>query len=219
MSQNVQTTPPGIHYAQYETEKEAEYLPQIRELISNDLSEPYSIYVYRYFLYQWADLCFMVCHHFPGGRKLCTRTDFSQALDEQNVLAGVVVSKLEPHRGGPMRGYIAMLATKSEHRGKGIATTLVSKAIDAMIERDADEIALETEETNLAAMKLYEKLGFLRSKKLHRYYLNGNSAYRLVLYLKEGVASIPTDYDPYMDLPPSAEPQENGPDLFSHGIT
>jgi hypothetical protein len=63
MSQNVQTTPPGIHYAQYETEKEAEYLPQIRELISNDLSEPYSIYVYRYFLYQWADLCFMVCYH------------------------------------------------------------------------------------------------------------------------------------------------------------
>lgn len=60
MSQNVQTTPPGIHYAQYEPAKEAEYLPQIRQLISSDLSEPYSIYVYRYFLYQWADLCFMV---------------------------------------------------------------------------------------------------------------------------------------------------------------
>jgi hypothetical protein len=69
MSQNVQTTPPGIHYAQYETEKEAEYLPQIRELISNDLSEPYSIYVYRYFLYQWADLCFMVCYHLPQRAK------------------------------------------------------------------------------------------------------------------------------------------------------
>jgi hypothetical protein len=60
MSQNVQTAPPGIHYAKYETAKEAEYLPQIRQLISSDLSEPYSIYVYRYFLYQWADLCFMV---------------------------------------------------------------------------------------------------------------------------------------------------------------
>jgi peptide alpha-N-acetyltransferase len=60
MSQNVQTTPPGIHYAQYDPAKEAEHLPQIRQLISSDLSEPYSIYVYRYFLYQWADLCFMV---------------------------------------------------------------------------------------------------------------------------------------------------------------
>jgi N-alpha-acetyltransferase 30 len=116
-----------------------------------------------------------------------------------------VVSKLEPHRGGPLRGYIAMLATKDSHRGKGIATTLVRMALDAMIARDADEVALETEETNSAAMKLYERLGFLKSKKLHRYYLNGNSAYRLVLYLKEGVGMIPT-YDPYSDMPPSAQP-------------
>lgn len=125
-------------------------------------------------------------------------------MDEEDNLAGVVVSKLEPHRGGPLRGYIAMLATKESHRGKGIATTLVRMALDAMIARDADEVALETEETNSAAMKLYESLGFLRSKKLHRYYLNGNSAYRLVLYLKEGVGLIPT-YDPYGDLPPSAQ--------------
>ena len=98
-----------------------------------------------------------------------------------------------------------MLATKDTYRGKGIATTLVRMALDAMIARNADEVALETEETNSAAIKLYERLGFLRSKKLHRYYLNGNSAYRLVLYLKEGVGTMPT-YDPYADLPPSAQP-------------
>jgi hypothetical protein len=46
-------------------------------------------------------------------------------------------------------------------------------------------------------MKLYERLGFLRSKRLHRYYLNGNSAYRLVLYLKEGTGSIRTTSDSY----------------------
>jgi N-alpha-acetyltransferase 30 len=77
-----------------------------------------------------------------------------------------------------------MLAVSSTHRGHGIATALVKMAIDAMAERNADEIVLETEETNLPAMRLYERLGFLRSKKLHRYYLNGNSAYRLVLLLK-----------------------------------
>ena len=59
----VQTTPPGIHYIQYDPAREAELLPQIRQLISTDLSEPYSIYVYRYFLYQWADLCFLVRAH------------------------------------------------------------------------------------------------------------------------------------------------------------
>ena len=65
-----------------------------------------------------------------------------QALDEQENLLGVVISKLEPHRGGPLRGYIAMLAVKEEHRGKGIATKLVRMAIDVMIDRDADEVHL-----------------------------------------------------------------------------
>lgn len=87
-----------------------------------------------------------------------------------------------------------MLAVSSSYRGHGIATSLVRRAIDEMIARDADEIVLETEVTNTAAMKLYERLGFLRSKKLHRYYLNGNTAYRLVLQLKSGLGK-PTDFD------------------------
>jgi N-alpha-acetyltransferase 30 len=200
-SQHFQTESPGIIYVQYALEKEQEFLQPMRDLISRDLSEPYSIYVYRYFLYQWPELCYM-------------------ALDEtkSNRLVGVVICKLEPHRGGPLRGYIAMLATQEGYRGRGIATTLVSKAIDLMIEKDADEIALETEETNVAAMKLYERLGFLRSKKLHRYYLNGNSAYRLLLYLKQGVGAIPTDYDQYRDLPPSAQDDPSQQDLLSRGI-
>ena len=77
-----------------------------------------------------------------------------------------------------------MFAVASHYRGHGVATALVKRAIDAMANRRADEIVLETEDTNIPAMRLYERLGFLRSKKLHRYYLNGNSAYRLVLLLK-----------------------------------
>lgn len=59
---------------------------------------------------------------------------------------------------------------------------------------------------NEAAMKLYERLGFLRSKRLHRYYLNGNSAYRLVLYLKEGVGSIGMNLDYPMPVPEAPLP-------------
>ena len=189
----IQTNPSNIEYLQYDISLEPKYLPQMRALIAKDLSEPYSIYVYRYFLYQWPELCFFAV----------------DTSTQDRDLVAVVICKLEKHRGGPLRGYIAMLATKDAHRGKGLAKTLVSKAIDLMIMKDADEIALETEETNGTAMRLYESLGFLRSKKLHRYYLNGNSAYRLLLYLKPGVASIPLDefYDPYGygDLPPSAQ--------------
>jgi peptide alpha-N-acetyltransferase len=81
-----------------------------------------------------------------------------------------------------------MLAVQSPHRGRGIASKLVQMAIEAMVARDADEIVLETEVSNTASLKLYERLGFLRSKRLHRYYLNGNAAFRLILYLKEGTA-------------------------------
>ncbi|ROT42719.1 N-terminal acetyltransferase C complex catalytic subunit MAK3 [Sodiomyces alkalinus F11] len=161
--------PGTLKYIQYEHGLEERYLPAIRSLIAGDLSEPYSIYVYRYFLCQWGHLCFM-------------------ALDPADAsLIGVIICKLEVHSSHSpptRRGYIAMLAVASPYRGKGIATALVKKAIDAMAQRKADEIVLETEETNVPAMRLYERLGFLRSKKLHRYYLNGNSAYRLVLLLK-----------------------------------
>ena len=64
---------------------------------------------------------------------------FPQAMDE-GAMIGVVVCKHETHRGGPMRGYIAMLAVKQHYHGKGIATNLVKMAIKAMIERGADEV-------------------------------------------------------------------------------
>ena len=43
------------------------------------------------------------------------------------------------------------------------------------------QIVLETEHDNAAALALYESLGFIREKRLHRFYLNGKDAFRLVL--------------------------------------
>jgi len=50
-----------------------------------------------------------------------------------------------------------------------------------MKEGGVDEIVLETEFDNHAALSLYESLGFIREKRLHRFYLNGKDAFRLVL--------------------------------------
>ncbi|KAJ2983978.1 hypothetical protein NQ176_g295 [Zarea fungicola] len=178
-----------LSYTQYEHKFETQYLPAIRSLISKDLSEPYSIYVYRYFLCQWAHLCFMVCVQYHKLWISWNAADMRGLGPKPagRVLIGVIICKLEVHscRSTPTRrGYIAMLAVASPFRGHGVATALVKRAVDAMAKRNADEVVLETEETNTPAMRLYEQLGFLRSKKLHRYYLNGNSAYRLVLPLR-----------------------------------
>lgn len=40
-------------------------LPIIMELIDRDLSEPYSIFTYRYFVQQWPQLCYIALE--PGG--------------------------------------------------------------------------------------------------------------------------------------------------------
>lgn len=47
-----------ITYVRYESELQ---MPDIIRLITKDLSEPYSIYTYRYFIHNWPQLCFLVC--------------------------------------------------------------------------------------------------------------------------------------------------------------
>jgi len=42
-------------------------------------------------------------------------------------------------------------------------------------------VVLETEYDNQAALSLYESLGFIREKRLYRFYLNGKDAFRLIL--------------------------------------
>ena len=48
----------GLEYVVYESELQ---MPYIMRLITKDLSEPYSIYTYRYFIHNWPRLCFLVC--------------------------------------------------------------------------------------------------------------------------------------------------------------
>lgn len=46
-----------IQYVSYTSELQ---MPDIMKLIQKDLSEPYSIYTYRYFIHNWPKLCFLV---------------------------------------------------------------------------------------------------------------------------------------------------------------
>jgi peptide alpha-N-acetyltransferase len=161
------TTINNLDYHQFNILDKNEF-DQISLLIANHLSEPYSIYVYWYFLNTWPQYCYTVKP--PGS----------------STIIGVIISKVEPHRNVRMRGYIGMLVIEPEYRGQGIALSLVHLTIKTMEEKDhVDEITLETEVINLGALRLYESLGFLRTKRLYRYYLNTHDAYRLILPLSE----------------------------------
>lgn len=54
---------PIIEYVQYESELQ---MPMIMKIIQKDLSEPYSIYTYRYFIHNWPNLCFLVYTYYKG---------------------------------------------------------------------------------------------------------------------------------------------------------
>lgn len=151
-----------------------EQLSIIKGLVETELSEPYSVYTYRYFLNNWPHLCFIA--------KI--GVDKFDGSDVNNEPAGAIVCKLDRHKSGLMRGYIAMLVVEARYRKRGIAKRLVSRALEAMLEEGADEVVLETEVTNAGAISLYESLGFIRAKRLHKYYLNGVDAYRLKLCTK-----------------------------------
>lgn len=154
-----------ITYSQLDINNEQDF-EDLKLLIAQDLSEPYSIYVYRFFLNQWPNLCYL-------------------AKNSSQEVIGVIISKLEPHRDVRLRGYIGMIAVEKSYRGRGIAKKLVRKSIETMIQEGADEIMLETEVVNVAAISLYENMGFIRSKRLYRYYLNQHDAFRLILPITE----------------------------------
>ncbi|KAL0330391.1 UNVERIFIED_CONTAM: N-alpha-acetyltransferase MAK3 [Sesamum radiatum] len=146
-----------IEYVSYGGEH---HLPLIMELVDQELSEPYSIFTYRYFVYLWPHLSFLAFH--------------------KGKCVGTVVCKMGDHRH-TFRGYIAMLVVLNPYRGRGIATELVSRSIQVMMESGCEEVTLEAEVTNKGALALYGRLGFIRAKRLFRYYLNGVDAFRLKL--------------------------------------
>jgi len=55
----------------------------------------------------------------------------------------------------------------------------------------ADQVTLEAEVTNKGALALYGRLGFIRAKRLYRYYLNGVDAFRLKLLFPRPDPGLP----------------------------
>jgi peptide alpha-N-acetyltransferase len=152
-----------VDFAPYKDETE---MSDIMSLVQIDFSEPYNIYTYRYFIHNWPQLCFLARE---------------KGRDE---IVGAIVCKLDQHKKLIRRGYIAMLAVHKRMRKCGIGKELVRRAIEAMDCQGCDEVVLETEITNLPALRLYERLGFVRDERLFQYYLNGVDAFRLKLWLR-----------------------------------
>ena len=144
---------------------------RIMELMTQYLSEPYPIYTYMYFLDLFPD-CTIICYD-------------KNKKNEKNELyiCGAVVGNInrKPNR---IQGYIAMLAVEEDYRKKGLGKKMVELLIDHFKKAyKVNEISIETEVDNYAALGLYESFGFVRTKMYINYYFNANNAYKLKLFI------------------------------------
>ena len=154
----------------YKTYPGNEKRERIMELMTKYLSEPYPIYTYMYFL----DL-------FPDCTILCYDKNKKSEKNELYV-CGAVVGNIN-RKPNKIQGYIAMLAVENEYRKKGLGKKMVELLIDIFKKSyNVNEISIETEVDNYAALGLYESFGFVRTKMYINYYFNANNAYKLKLF-------------------------------------
>lgn len=134
------------------------------KMIMRDLTEPYPISNYRYFVDNWPQYAIMV--------------------DYDGECIGCAVSKLDwksyqMANGKVVRkkaGYINMLCVELAYRRIGLGRILVQKSMELLANDGADEILLEVDVDNKAAYNLYMSFGFVKYRTLKNFYLSGNDA-------------------------------------------
>ncbi|KAL0215506.1 hypothetical protein P9112_007690 [Eukaryota sp. TZLM1-RC] len=140
-------------------------LTDIMLFLDNLLSEPYSRWTYRYFVSEYPQYCFII-------------------RNSQSLLIGCIIGRIDHTLHGEPTGYIGMVATHPDHRGKGYGKQLVEVLLQRFIDDGLCQVCLETEVSNTASIRLYKNLGFVKDMFLPKYYMNGNDAYKMRLVLK-----------------------------------
>lgn len=163
-------------------------MSQCVNVFNSELTEPYVDFTYMHFILGWKDLCMLAFEYEGAGEPPAPAAADAPATGGKFV-AAIVSSVTRKAVGKPLRGYIAMLAVVPESRKNKIASVLVTATVDIMKQKGCDEVSLETPADAFPALNLYTALGFAKTKFLSRYYLQGQDAFRLKLFLKPAPAA------------------------------
>ncbi len=95
----------------------------------------------------------------------------------QGKIIGYVMAYVKPD----LEGHIMSIAVHPDYRGNGIGSTLLMEVINRLFLMGAKYIGLEVRVSNERAIRLYERFGFIKTKRIPGYYSNGEDAYYMVL--------------------------------------
>jgi ribosomal-protein-alanine acetyltransferase len=91
-------------------------------------------------------------------------------------VVGFAIARVDIHRN-TAHGHIITVDVAPAYRGKGIARKLLSEIEIMLRAKGVPECCLEVREGNVAALRLYQRLGYVKVSKLKMYYGNINGLY------------------------------------------
>jgi ribosomal protein S18 acetylase RimI-like enzyme len=94
-------------------------------------------------------------------------------------VVGDGIALLRNHKGS-ISGRIYSLVVRSDCRGQKIGTKVLTALLAELQSRDVRRVYLEVEESNLAALHLYERSGFRKIGTLPDYYGAGKSGVHMM---------------------------------------
>ena len=144
-------------------------VPAVIEVNSKTLPEHYSDYFYYEILNEFPNT-FIVAE--LGGKVvsyIMCRVEYGLSVIRRFGLA--------------RKGHVISIATLAEHRGKGVGTYLMERAMDEMRKGGCKEVFLEVRVTNEEAVRLYRKMNFQVTGTMQGYYKDGESAYLMAQQL------------------------------------
>jgi [ribosomal protein S18]-alanine N-acetyltransferase len=103
--------------------------------------------------------------------------------DEKGEIAGYIMCRIEVglsnlgFSGLIRKGHVVSIAVLPNHRHKGVAKAIITKALEGMTYYKAKQCFLEVRVTNETAINLYKKLGFEITRTINGYYSDGEDAY------------------------------------------
>jgi len=97
-------------------------------------------------------------------------------------VAGYVIADTVPNHGTPL-GHIKDIAVRPAYRRQGVASALLTRAMEVIDETGAGSVKLEVRADNDGARQLYRRFGFEHRKTIPNYYSNGEDALVMVCLL------------------------------------